>query len=225
MRSARRASSTRSWSVRRLDRPRTLAGNPAVAACSAEPGDPWSGSAGALRHRRQVVSGCQVGIDRSEPVRHPRDPQANPEALTTINAAAGEPLRRGTGAGVTVATIADGLDTTNPDFQRNAAYASAGSAASPVVTQVDFTGDSAATPTAAARRSSTPDRSSPRATQTYDLSKYIDSRHPLPKGCDIKIVGAAPGANVLGAEGVLGRTTPPPRRTSSRRSTTRSITA
>ncbi len=67
-------------------------------------------------------------------------PELDPEALTKINGAVANP--NADGAGITVATIADGLDPANPDFQRNAAYASAGSAAgSPMVTQVDFTGD------------------------------------------------------------------------------------
>ena len=48
------------------------------------------------------------------------NPQLNPEALTNIDA---EPaiLSGADGAGVNVAYIADGVDTTDPDFQRNAA--------------------------------------------------------------------------------------------------------
>ena len=33
--------------------------------------------------------------------------------------------------------------------------------------------------------------------KVYDLSNWVNPAHPLPKGCDIKIVGVAPGANVL----------------------------
>jgi hypothetical protein len=75
-------------------------------------------------------------------------PQLDPEALTNINA---EPaIRSGAdGAGVNVAFIADGIDTTNPDFQRNAKFASAGShTGDPVITNyVDFGGDGTAAST------------------------------------------------------------------------------
>ena len=55
-------------------------------------------------------------------------PQLNPEALTNINAPAAW-SSGATGQGVLVATIADGTDVTNPDLQRNPAYASGGSPA------------------------------------------------------------------------------------------------
>ena len=42
-----------------------------------------------------------------------------------------------------------------------------------------------------------PARSVPRATPTYDISTFVNAAHPLPAGCDIKIVGAAPGASIL----------------------------
>ena len=85
--------------------------------------------------------------------------------------------------------IADGLDPNNPDLHRATASRSSST-----------TGTSAASaPTprpTAARRSSTPVRSPPRATQTYDLSGFVNPAHPLPPGCTIRIKGVAPGATI-----------------------------
>jgi hypothetical protein len=126
------------------------------------------------------------------------DPQLNPEALTPINAVLAN--TGADGAGVTVATIADGLDPANADFQRNAAYASSGSAAgSAVVTQVDFTGDPATEATLGGEMFLDASSIGAQGNTSYDLSQYVYSADPspLPANCDIKIVGDAPGANVL----------------------------
>jgi hypothetical protein len=125
-------------------------------------------------------------------------PQLNPEALFNINALPAN-LSGATGAGVTVAAIADGLDPSNPDFQRNAAYASSGSpAGSPVVKQVDFSGDPAGVPTAGGEIFLDASSIAAQGNTAYDLSKAVPfNPRPLPAGCDIKIVGDAPGANVL----------------------------
>jgi hypothetical protein len=129
----------------------------------------------------------------------PAHPQLNPEALFPIHAV--QAIGSGAdGAGVTVATIADGLDPANPDFQRNAAYAtSASPAGSPVVTQVDFSGDPSTVPTPGGEIFLDASSIGAQGNTAYDLSQYVypaDPR-PLPANCDIKIVGDAPGANVL----------------------------
>jgi Subtilase family len=129
----------------------------------------------------------------------PTNPQANPEALFPIHAVQAN-LSGADGAGVTVAVIADGLDPANPDFQRNAAYASAGSpAGSPVVTQVDFSGDPAGVPTPGGEIFLDASSVAAQGNTAYDLSQYIASNdpRPVPANCDIKITGDAPGANVL----------------------------
>lgn len=126
-----------------------------------------------------------------------KKPELDPEALANIHATPAE-LGSIDGTGVTVATIADGLDTTNPDLQRNAAFASAGSpAGSPVATEVDFSGDPAGTPTEGGEMFGDVSSIAAQGNQTYDLSQFVNVTHPLPAGCDIKIVGAAPGASVL----------------------------
>ena len=126
-----------------------------------------------------------------------KKPELDPEALANIHATPAE-LGSIDGAGVTVATIADGLDPANPDFQRNAAFASTGHAAgSPVVTEVDFSGDPAGTATPGGEMFGDASSIAAQGNQTYDLSQFVNVTHPLPAGCDIKIVGAAPGASVL----------------------------
>ncbi len=127
------------------------------------------------------------------------NPQLNPEALFPIHAVAAN-ASGADGAGVTVATIADGLNTANPDFQRNAAYASSGSAAgSPVVKQVDFSGDAATVPTGGDEMFLDASSIAAQGNTAYDLSQFVSPADPkpLPAGCDIKIVGDAPGASVL----------------------------
>jgi hypothetical protein len=121
-------------------------------------------------------------------------PQLNPQALSAINA-----VHPGAdGAGVTVALLADGLNPADPDFQRNPAFASTGSpAGSPVVTQEDFSTDGPSAPTTGGEAFLDASSIAAQANSTYDLSQFVSTAHPLPAGCDIKIRGVAPGANVL----------------------------
>jgi hypothetical protein len=126
------------------------------------------------------------------------NPLLEPEAISAINAT-NLPYD---GAGVTVAYIAGPIDPTIKDFKRNAAFASGGSpAGSAILTPVDFTGDPAGTPNGAADESFL-DASSIAAqpNTTYDLNTFVNSAHPLNSGapCDIKLQGAAPGADVMG---------------------------
>ncbi|HEY5009571.1 MAG TPA: S8 family serine peptidase, partial [Acidimicrobiales bacterium] len=120
------------------------------------------------------------------------DPQLNPEALTNINATPTE-LGTNDGAGVTVAFLADGLDPSDTDFQRNVAY---GTPDQPVVRQYDFSSDGTNAPTQGNEAFGDASSIAAQGNAVYDLSQYVSSAHPLPSGCDIKIVGAAPGANV-----------------------------
>jgi len=125
-------------------------------------------------------------------------PELDPEALQAIHATPAE-LGSNDGHGVTVAYLADGVDPTNVDFQRNPAFASSGSpAGSPVLVQKDFSGDGtdAATPGGEAFLDAGSIAS--QGNHVYDLSDYVAPQNPLPPGCDIKVVGAAPGAKVLG---------------------------
>lgn len=125
-------------------------------------------------------------------------PELDPEALTNIKADQAQALGFD-GAGVTVAYLADGVDPNNPDFQRNSAYASPGSlTGSPVVTTADFSSDGNGAPTAGGEAFGDASSIAAQGNQVYDLSTFVNTAHPLPSGCDIKVVGAAPGAKVLG---------------------------
>ena len=121
-----------------------------------------------------------------------KSPQLNPEALTNINATPAQ-LGSDDGSGVTVAILADGLDPTNPDFQRNAAFGTPGQ---PVVKQYDFSSDGTNFPTQGEEAFGDAGSIAAQGNTVYDLSQFVSPSHPLPVGCDIKIVGVAPGANV-----------------------------
>ena len=126
------------------------------------------------------------------------NPELDPEALSNINAT---PAQLGgiDGSGVKVAYVADGIDPTNPDFQRNAAYASAGSATgSPVLTQIDFSGDGSTAATAGGEAFGDASSIAAQGNTAYDLSAFVNAAHPLPTGCDINIVGVAPGSDLMG---------------------------
>ncbi|HTW09920.1 MAG TPA: S8 family serine peptidase [Acidimicrobiales bacterium] len=125
-----------------------------------------------------------------------RQPELDPEALQVINAQGA--LNLGIdGAGVTVATIADGIDTTNGDLQRNPAFGTPGQ---PVAQEVDFSGDPAGTPTGGGEMYLDVSSIAAQGNLEYNLSQYVNpgqaARLPA-SGCWIRIVGAAPGASVL----------------------------
>jgi hypothetical protein len=127
-------------------------------------------------------------------------PEVDPEAVNVINAPAAAALGYD-GAGVKVAYIADGVNPSDPDFQRSAAYASAGSpAGSPVLTQENFTGDAPGTPTPGGEAFLDSSSIGAQGATVYNLDTFVSPSHPLASPCDIKIVGAAPGASVVGLD-------------------------
>ena len=125
-------------------------------------------------------------------------PQLNPEGLANVDAVGAE--RDGyDGAGVKVALLADGLDPKNADLQRNAAFASASSAAgTPVVSSdEDFSGAGTSAGTDGAEAFGDAASIAAQGNKVYDLSSLVGTAHPLHKGCDIRIEGDAPGASLL----------------------------
>jgi Peptidase inhibitor I9 len=112
-----------------------------------------------------------------------------PEDLTTTHA--NEAHAAGiTGAGVTVAWIADGLDPNNPDFLRGGK--------SIFKDYVDFSGDGPDTQTGGEEAFGDASMIAAQGNQVYDLSSYNNPAFPLPKNCDIKVEGMAPGASLIG---------------------------
>jgi hypothetical protein len=127
----------------------------------------------------------------------PSRPQLDPEALFNINSVQANSIGAD-GAGVTVALIADGLNPANPDFQRNPAFASAGSSAgSPVVNEVDFSTDGTNAPTAGGEAFLDASSIAAQANTTYNLNSALSPGNQIPGGCYVKIRGVAPGANVI----------------------------
>jgi hypothetical protein len=125
------------------------------------------------------------------------NPALNPEALQAINAPQAQALGFD-GAGVTVAYMAEGIDVTNPDFQRNPAYGAGGA---PIVTQYDFSGEGTNAPTTGGEAFLDASSIAAQGNTAYNLAQYVSpvqaARLPA-AGCWIKILGAAPSANIMG---------------------------
>ncbi|HEY7050300.1 MAG TPA: S8 family serine peptidase [Jatrophihabitantaceae bacterium] len=125
----------------------------------------------------------------------PSKPLIEPEALQSIRALTtdGSPYAQqlATGAGVKVAFIADSMDPNVPDFIRP-------DGSHVFVDYQDFSG---AGPSAISDgREAFGDASSIAAqgTAVHDLSNFVNQAHPLPPGCNIRVVGVAPGASLVG---------------------------
>jgi hypothetical protein len=127
----------------------------------------------------------------------PKKPLA-PEDLTTTHAAQVQASGID-GSGVTVAYIADGVDPSNADFQRKPgtpAYKKDGPAV--FTSYQDFSGEGAYAPTGGEEAFGDASMIAAQGNQTYDLGKYVNPAYALPKGCYIKVLGMAPGANIVG---------------------------
>ena len=134
-------------------------------------------------------------------------PSLEPEALQltdTANADARVPqarlLRSGTGAlitgsGVKVAYIAEGIDIHNPDFIRNGK--------SVFVDYKDFSGDGPTAPTTGGEAFLDASSIAAQGRHVYDVNDYLVN--PLPKKCLIRILGMAPGVDLVGIK-VFGQT-------------------
>jgi subtilisin family serine protease len=119
--------------------------------------------------------------------------QLDPQAVETVHAAepaGGPPSAQSlgyTGKGVTVAFIADGLDIHNPDFIRPDGK--------PVfVDYQDFSGTGTAAPTDGAEAYEDSSSIAAQGREVYNIQTYAG----LPVKCDIRILGVAPGASLVG---------------------------
>jgi hypothetical protein len=150
------------------------------------------------QERTAVTNGAaQVAAPTSDAV-CPSDPSApllEPEALEDTHAASDNPSdataqQLTDGSGVKVAYLADAIDPDNPDFIR--------ADGSHVI--VDYKAFSADGPTPDEGGAEAYGDASSIAAQglvSHDLSTFVNPAYPLPAGCNIRILGMAPGASIV----------------------------
>ncbi len=120
--------------------------------------------------------------------------QLDPEAVETIHAAeepGGGPSAQGlgyTGAGVTVAFIADGVDIDNPDFIR-------ADGQHVFVDYQDFSGTGSSAPTNGGEAFLDSSSIAAQGLHTYNVASYGVG---LSRTCNIRVLGVAPGASLVG---------------------------
>jgi len=125
----------------------------------------------------------------------PSKPLLEPEALQDTNTASDDPSAKTAqqltdGSGTKVAFIADAINPDNPDFIRaNGEH---------VIT--DYKAFSADGPTPDEGGAEAYGDASSIAAQglvSHDLSTFVNPAYPLPAGCNIRILGMAPGASLV----------------------------
>lgn len=125
----------------------------------------------------------------------PSKPLLEPEALQDTNTASDDPTAKTAqqltdGSGVKVAYLADAINPNNPDFIRaNGQH---------VIT--DYKAFSADGPTPNEGGAEAYGDASSIAAQglvSHDLSTFVNPAYPLPAGCNIRILGMAPGASIV----------------------------
>jgi hypothetical protein len=165
----------------------SLAANPAVA--SVVPDQKIDVTPASASQAPAASSGPATGTSQAPSICGTAAKPLLPEDLTTTHA--NEAHASGiTGAGVTVAYIADGLDPNNPDFIRDGK--------SIFKDYVDFSGDGPDTQTGGEEAFGDASMIAAQGNETYDLSNYVNSTQPLPKNCDLRVEGLAPGASLIG---------------------------
>ncbi|MDP9066120.1 MAG: S8 family serine peptidase, partial [Pseudomonadota bacterium] len=117
---------------------------------------------------------------------------STPQAQTVLDGH-GQPV---TGKGVKVAFLADGLDPNIAGFIRP-------DGSHVFIDYQDFSGDPAGTPTAGGEAfgdaSSIAAQDDPKGKLlSFDIGRFVNPAHPLPKNCEIRIRGMAPGASLVG---------------------------
>ncbi len=117
-------------------------------------------------------------------------PLLEPEALSLMHVASDNPAAKTaqslgyTGKGVKVAYIADGVDTNNPDLK------------SAFVDYQDFSGDGPNAPTSGDEAFLDATSIAAQGSQVYNVQNF--GPQALPKPCNIRIVGVAPGVGLVG---------------------------
>src|SRR6185437_12932336 len=145
----------------------------------------------------QTTAPTDIGTPSSTAVcpTDPSKPLLEPEALQDTNTASDDPSAKTAqqltdGSGTKVAYIADAIDPNNPDFIR--------ADGSHVI--VDYKAFSADGPTPDEGGAEAYGDASSIAAQglvAHDLSTFVNPAYPLPAGCNIRILGMAPGASIV----------------------------
>lgn len=117
---------------------------------------------------------------------NPAKPLIEPESLNLMNVGAAQQVVDG--SGIKVALLYDGIDTNNPDLIRPDGQ-------HVVFDYQDFSGQGPNT-VASGDAMYLGGLVAAQGNEVYDLSKYVNKAHPLPAGCNIKIVGVAPGTSL-----------------------------
>jgi subtilisin family serine protease len=125
----------------------------------------------------------------------PSHPLVEPEALQSIRALTsdGSPNAQqlADGHGVTVAFIADSMNPNYPDFIRpNGEHV--------FVDYQDFSGAGPSAPSDGREAFGDASSIAAQGVVVHDLSQFVNQAHPLPPGCNIRVVGVAPGASLVG---------------------------
>jgi hypothetical protein len=163
-----------------------LRANPAVSQVTADLPIPVASSVPTIRHARaRTITALPGACPAKGKV------QLDPEALGNIHAAGSKQTAQGlgyTGAGVKVGWIADGLDINNPDFIRaNGQHV--------FVDYQDFSGTGTNAPTDGGEAFLDASSIAAQGRHTYNVAGYGEG---LSKPCDIRILGVAPGASMVG---------------------------
>jgi hypothetical protein len=182
-----------------------LAADPAVASVVPDravsvvpPAQTAAGKAPAQSKRVQAAAAGSP-VDPSACSSDAARPKLEPEALQTMNVRSEDPAAKTAaalgidGSGVKVAYIADGINPANPGFRRT-------DGSSSVVDYQDFYGDGPNAPTSGAEAFGDASAISAQGNVVYDVADYANPAVvSYPGGhCYIKVVGVAPGADVVG---------------------------
>jgi len=126
----------------------------------------------------------------------PSKPLLQPEAIQVTHDASPDPAvpaaqDLATGKGVKVAYLADGVDPNNQDFIR-------ADGSHVFVDNQDFTGEGLGAPNDDREAFGDASAIAAQGLHSYDLSNFVSATNPLPAGCNVRILGMAPGASLVG---------------------------
>lgn len=175
-----------------------LANDPAVASVTLDRDVPVAPAAAAKVSAAAAAASAGASVDPAACSADQSKPQLEPEALGTMNVRSADPKAKTAaalgidGSGVKVGYIADGINPANPGFAR-------ANGKSSIVDYKDFYGDGPNAPTGGAEAFGDASAISAQGNVVYDVADFANpSVVTYPGGhCYIKIVGVAPGANIV----------------------------